>query len=269
MKSCLAILKSQRRRGTKYLTLIDIIQWQRLSTSINDSPALAESILETVQHCQPVRVVRRFSSSTKNPDQSDYKDDTTIGILESFANLDHNRGNRTGFPEAVFAEGKTAQQIAVILDDMAEKVNETIIEASGRRNNLVNNSILATRVKKEQYKEISRYKFQNGVISYNEIASIISMKPSAIFDGDDTNDKKNNNSIKCSNKIVVACAGTTDLPVAEEAAYTLEMSGNVNVDRIYDVGVAGLHRIINALPRLRDPSVRCIIVCAGMDGALP
>ena len=69
-------------------------------------------------------------------------------------------------------------------------------------------------------------------------------------------------------KIVVACAGTTDLPVAEEAAITLEAAG-CEVDRIYDVGVAGLHRIINALPKLRHPDVGGVIVCAGMDGALP
>ena len=69
-------------------------------------------------------------------------------------------------------------------------------------------------------------------------------------------------------RVVVACAGTTDLPVAEEAAITLEAAG-CSVDRIYDVGVAGLHRIINALPKLRSPDVKAVIVCAGMDGALP
>ena len=69
-------------------------------------------------------------------------------------------------------------------------------------------------------------------------------------------------------RIVVATAGTTDLPVAEEAAVVLEAAG-CEVDRITDVGVAGLHRIINALPRLQDPNVGCVIVCAGMDGALP
>ena len=69
-------------------------------------------------------------------------------------------------------------------------------------------------------------------------------------------------------RIVVATAGTTDLPVAEEAAVVLEAAG-CEVDRITDVGVAGQHRIINALPRLQDPNVGCVIVCAGMDGALP
>lgn len=69
-------------------------------------------------------------------------------------------------------------------------------------------------------------------------------------------------------RVVVATAGTTDLPVAEEAAVTLEAAG-CEVDRITDVGVAGLHRIIKALPRLQDRNVGCVIVCAGMDGALP
>jgi pyridinium-3,5-biscarboxylic acid mononucleotide synthase len=69
-------------------------------------------------------------------------------------------------------------------------------------------------------------------------------------------------------RVVVATAGTTDIMVAEEAAVTLEAC-NVSVDRVYDVGVAGLHRVINALPKLNHPSVGCIIVCAGMDGALP
>lgn len=69
-------------------------------------------------------------------------------------------------------------------------------------------------------------------------------------------------------RVVVATAGTTDLEVAEEAAVTLEAAG-CDVDRVYDVGVAGLHRILKALPTLRHPGVGCVIVCAGMDGALP
>jgi hypothetical protein len=63
-------------------------------------------------------------------------------------------------------------------------------------------------------------------------------------------------------RVVVATAGTTDLPVAEEAAVVLE-AAQCEVDRIFDVGVAGLHRIIKALPRLKDPEVGCVIVCAG------
>ncbi|KAI2513485.1 AIR carboxylase [Fragilaria crotonensis] len=66
----------------------------------------------------------------------------------------------------------------------------------------------------------------------------------------------------------VFAQSTTDLPIAEEAAVTLEAAG-CEITRVYDAGVAGLHRIINALPKLRDPQVGCVIVCAGMDGALP
>jgi hypothetical protein len=73
---------------------------------------------------------------------------------------------------------------------------------------------------------------------------------------------------KNKSRVVVVTAGTTDIPVAEEAAVTLEASG-CHVDRINDCGVAGLHRIIRALPRLSHPDVACVIVCAGMDGALP
>ena len=72
-------------------------------------------------------------------------------------------------------------------------------------------------------------------------------------------------------RVVVVTAGTTDIAVAEEVAVVLEacQSPPVAVDRVYDAGVAGLHRILTALPKLRHESVRCVIVCAGMDGALP
>lgn len=93
------------------------------------------------------------------------------------------------------------------------------------------------------------------------MAKIISMEASSL-------ENRNTNDGPKRGKIIVACAGTTDLPVAEEAAITLEKAG-VDVERIYDVGVAGLHRIINALPKLRDDKVDCVMVCAGMDGALP
>ena len=189
-----------------------------------------------------------------------------MDALESFANLDHKRTNRTGFPEAVFSEGKTAKQIRDILDDMAKHVN-TAVESGDA--SVAEKAILATRVNGKLYKEISEMSLKNGTITYHEIANLISMKASAL----DNNGVENGSSSETTkekerNTVVVACAGKTDLPVAEEAALTLEAAG-CKVERIYDVGVAGLHRIINALPRLRDPSNRCVIVCAGMDGALP
>lgn len=189
-----------------------------------------------------------------------------MDALESFANLDHKRANRTGFPEAVFSEGKTAKQIRDILDDMAKHVN-TAVESGDA--SVAEKAILATRVNDKLYKEISEMPLKNGTITYHETANLISMKASALDNNGVENDSSSETTKeKERNTVVVACAGTTDLPVAEEAALTLEAAG-CKVERIYDVGVAGLHRIINALPRLRDPSNRCVIVCAGMDGALP
>lgn len=185
--------------------------------------------------------------------------------LKSFANLDHRRSWRTGFPEAIFAAGKTPQQIAAILDDMADNVNKLIESKKEEDIDAHHKAILATRVDHALYEEISKIPLKNGTITYHKVARIISMRASGLVES-----SSNTNHIpkKLSGKIVVACAGTTDLPVAEEAAVTLEAAG-CEVDRIYDVGVAGLHRIINALPRLRDDKVDCVIVCAGMDGALP
>lgn len=107
-------------------------------------------------------------------------------------------------------------------------------------------------------------KLQHGTLEYNETARIISMTASELIGTKELRNQKPS----MMKKVVVATAGTTDLPVAEEAAVVLE-AANCEVDRITDVGVAGLHRIIKALPRLQDPDVGCIIVCAGMDGALP
>lgn len=111
------------------------------------------------------------------------------------------------------------------------------------------------------YNELSKVTFVNGSIEYHKDARIVSMKANGL-----------KNVINYSNqskiRVVVATAGTTDIPVSEEAAITLEAAGII-VDRIYDCGVAGLHRILRALPKLTNPDVHCIIVCAGMDGALP
>lgn len=115
------------------------------------------------------------------------------------------------------------------------------------------------------FKELSRYDFVHGSIEYHEVARIATMKAKAL-DADAADGEERPPPKKC--RMVVATAGTTDLPVAEEAAVTLEAAG-VEVDRVYDAGVAGLHRIVSALPRLRHPDVSCVVVAAGMDGALP
>ena len=125
---------------------------------------------------------------------------------------------------------------------------------------------IGCRVIPEMYDEINtEYKFKYGSIEYHPLARMICMRaniPMTLQSNDV------DNATKSEKRVVVATAGTTDIMIAEEAAITLEAS-EVHVDRIYDVGVAGLHRIIHALPKLTDPNVGCIIVCAGMDGALP
>ncbi len=110
---------------------------------------------------------------------------------------------------------------------------------------------------------------RHGRLVYHDLANIIAMIPSRLEEKSGSGGEKSFTKNSCPKKrVVVATAGTADLPVAEEAAVTLE-AANCKVDRIYDVGVAGLHRVIRALPRLQDPEVGCVIVCAGMDGALP
>jgi pyridinium-3,5-biscarboxylic acid mononucleotide synthase len=192
-------------------------------------------------------------------------------VLASFANLDHSRASRAGFPEAVFGEGKTADQIARILDDMARHANEQSgHEKDHTADTIKQTPILATRVPRELWQEISMIPLQHGQINYHETARIVSMIPSSLKNTMKTNYNNDDSTTNYvfSKRIVVATAGTTDLPVAEEAAVTLE-AAHCQVDRIYDVGVAGLHRILRNLPRLQDPNVGCVIVCAGMDGALP
>ena len=112
---------------------------------------------------------------------------------------------------------------------------------------------------------------QHGKLSYDAKSRIVTMIPN----NNDTSDGTTNSPAspkqqqQQQHRVVVVTAGTTDIPVAEEAAVVLEACSGFVVDRVYDAGVAGLHRILTALPRLRHESVRCVIVCAGMDGALP
>jgi pyridinium-3,5-biscarboxylic acid mononucleotide synthase len=113
------------------------------------------------------------------------------------------------------------------------------------------------------FERLSSFDFRQGSISYHPQARIVSMEALAMKAS-----PQPTTGAKKAPLVVVATAGTTDLPVAEEAAVTLEAAG-CRVDRVYDAGVAGLHRIVKALPRLRHPDVGGVIVCAGMDGALP
>ena len=213
----------------------------------------SEDASSMITHLQ----MQSSSSLSSSPEDS---------TLHSFANLDHGRANRTGFPEAVFAEGKTPFQVAKILDDMALNVNNRLeIIQNPAANYVASTAILATRVTPDQFEAVSNIPLLHGSIEYHEMARIISMTASGL---QTLNNPTPGRVTGEQTKVVIACAGTTDLPVAEEAAVTLEAAG-CEITRVYDAGVAGLHRIITALPKLRDPQVGCVIVCAGMDGALP
>ncbi|HEY1173155.1 MAG TPA: nickel pincer cofactor biosynthesis protein LarB [Verrucomicrobiae bacterium] len=150
-----------------------------------------------------------------------------------FAQVDTHRALRNGFPEVIFGSGKTPEQTVAIAK---------VIVARDQR-------VLITRVNEKQVKLLKR-KFKNALHHETACCVTIEKKPLAKRPG----------------TIAVVTAGTSDLPVAEEAALTAETMGN-NVQRVYDVGVAGLHRLLNRIEDLRKANV--LVVVAGMEGALP
>jgi pyridinium-3,5-biscarboxylic acid mononucleotide synthase len=150
-----------------------------------------------------------------------------------FARVDHHRAVRQGFPEVVYGPGKTPEQIATI----AEK-----IVAAGH-------NLLVTRTGLDGFEAVRR---RLPAASFHEQARTITLRVAPLPDGRGT--------------ILVVAAGTADLPVAEEAVVSAEIMGN-RVDRLYDVGVAGLHRLLAEHARLTAAHV--VIVVAGMEGALP
>lgn len=149
-----------------------------------------------------------------------------------FAQLDHHRALRLGFPEVIFAQGKTIEQLSEIAKKIVEK---------GSR-------LLITRATVEQYEAV-RQKVPDA--KYNELARVIYSKKPKKLEG--------------KGLILIVAAGTSDLPVAEEARITAEMMAN-EVVCIYDVGVAGIHRLLDKIDVLQR--ARVIIVVAGMEGAL-
>ena len=147
-----------------------------------------------------------------------------------FAKIDHNRKERIGAAEVIFCQNKP--------DEFLSKIYNSIYKEDGE--------VLGTRASKEQYELVKR-DIPN--VEYNSISRILKLeKPK---------EKVGN--------IVICTGGTADIPVAEEAAQTTEFFGN-KVERVYDVGVAGIHRILSQTEKLDDAN--CIIVVAGMEGAL-
>ena len=151
-----------------------------------------------------------------------------------YANIDHHREIRNGYPEVIYCEGKSDEHILGIIERMIEK----------------GSNILGTRCRKETFEKIKEIYPD---CEYEELSKVLKIQNHEI-----TNIGKG--------KIVVVSGGTSDIPVADEAYHTAKFLGN-DVERVYDVGVAGIHRLLNKKHILQ--SARVIISVAGMEGALP
>ncbi len=150
-----------------------------------------------------------------------------------FAKVDHHRALRKGFPEVVFGQGKTPEQIAAIATEILTRSDK----------------LLVTRATPDAF-AVVKAALPNAV--YHPQANVITL------DRAPTSTRRRG--------VIVLSAGTSDIPVAEEAAITCELMGN-EVERSYDVGVAGVHRLLDKVPQLQQ--ARVLVVVAGMEGALP
>lgn len=150
-----------------------------------------------------------------------------------FAKLDDNRTIRQGFPEVVYCAGKTVVQVQKIMQKLTEN----------------HANILGTRADKQQFAAVKE--IIKDAVYYEEVGLIIVERQPLVKDE--------------SRFIAIVTAGTSDIPIAEEAALTAEVMGN-KVERIYDVGVAGIHRLFDKLDVIRTANV--VVVVAGMEGAL-
>ena len=152
-----------------------------------------------------------------------------------FAKVDHHRALRHGMPEVVFGKGKTPEQVSAIV--------RTLLASS--------QNVLVTRAEPQVAERLRIENPESGMEYFPASGAVRFWR---------------DRSERGKGKIAVVCAGTSDLPVAEEAQVTAEAMGN-QVDAIHDVGVAGIHRLMQNRERLTE--ARVVIVCAGMEGALP
>jgi NCAIR mutase (PurE)-related protein len=150
-----------------------------------------------------------------------------------FAKVDHHRPRRKGFPETIFGQGKTPGQVARIAESIDKQGHNVLITRTDKKAYLA----VKKKLKKAKYYPTAR-------IIINKKSYVLGPK----------------------SEVCIITAGTADLPVAEEAAVTAEFLGH-KVERIFDVGVAGIHRLIKNLPKIKKG--RVVIVVAGMEGALP
>jgi NCAIR mutase (PurE)-related protein len=178
-------------------------------------------------------LLEAVGSGTITPDQATQRLKRLDVFDLGFARVDHHRTLRAGFPEAIYAPGKTPEQVAAIAERMVT----------------MGQSVLATRCGRETYEAVQR---RIATAVFHETARCVEAGP--------------RRQATSPGFVVVATGGTSDIPVAEEAALTAEIAGS-RVTRLWDVGVAGIHRLLANQEVLLAASV--VIVVAGMEGALP
>ena len=150
-----------------------------------------------------------------------------------FAKVDHHRALRHGMPEVILAKGKTPQQVAAIAESLLANAKNVLITRADRECA----AVVTAQLPEAEYLPLS------GTIRFWR-----------------------DRTVHGKGKIAIVCAGTSDIPVAEEAQVTAELMGN-EIDAIHDIGVAGIHRLMSNRERLTH--ARVVVVCAGMEGALP
>ena len=187
-----------------------------------------------MNHDHLTRILSKVSTGSLSvKDAADRLENLSFESIE-YAKIDHSRSLRKGFPEVIFGQGKTSAQIMGILEKMVS----------------VENIILVTRIEKQKADKIIPV-FKNA--QYFEDARLLRIQ-------------NHEPRITGTGKILVICAGTSDIPVAKEAVLTAQAMGN-EVESLFDVGVAGIHRLFAHRKLMDQASV--IIVAAGMEGALP
>jgi NCAIR mutase (PurE)-related protein len=189
--------------------------------------------LPGVTTSEAVKLLEKFRAGGVGRDQVLQAFQAAPVVDLGFAKIDTHRALRKGFPEVIFGSGKTPDQVLKIAAKLVEREDH----------------VLVTRITSEHARLLKK-KFKRAV--HHELARCVTIEKRPAE--------------KRSGVIVVACAGTSDLPIAEEAAVTAEIMGN-HVERISDIGVAGVHRLFARLETIQNANV--VIVVAGMEGALP
>ena len=187
------------------------------------------------------QLLQQVAKGAVNPETA-WHQINSVGFesVEEFAKIDYRRQQRNGFPEVIWGENKTPEQIIKIMQTMVRHNQQLQQDVP----------IMATRIEPDVANQLQQ---AISHLTYYPIARIAAIAPQ-------------DSTPKHWGKINIITAGTSDIPVAEEAAITAELSG-FEVKRLWDVGVAGIHRLLNNIQYVQEADV--LIVVAGMEGALP